>query len=817
MSVERSPAVLFCAFAPVPGAFASSHRLLPWLSILGEPCSIDALVLRNDDQAHIQRIGRARVMRVPSSGKSFLEALTSYQRALGRQIEAENYALIVCGDWWSAHVAISLQSKSKANFQVIVDCQEVSSIEWAKNRYSQRIGVAGEIDIQTAENWHKADEKVLQRSTYILVPTRPMARLLAQRVDARRIVVVPHTVDTGVFGAVAPSTAKTTHITLMAADTTAFSSASSATNAAALAASLVRVAFVCTQHLTLRRAKVTVIAHDEKMLRLMQEAWKARLSADDLKRIAEKAAEKSSDKNKNNDDKRTDKIADKNAITDKNDGKSGKDEEHAPAYERIRLKVAGSARHRAHRLGKSHTVVVWSGLREDTHTPQPIPHVALEAMASGRPVILAAHETSIQDVVQHGRHLWCVRPDSDDALADAVALLVHQTALRDAIAQTGRAYASRSASWEMARTEWLTLIGDLLRVVVVPHRAEAHLGAEPPPTSMASVTGIDLDDDMNASVVDGAPIVSARDASFARASLPPLISVLAAEPIVDEPSKNPASQKRSIQTMARSFLGSLVDHDEGSETHAASKPYNDNESGIFASSPHTPVAVSSLSSSERADAFDVDLASIADQAPVDILAPTNDAGGAFFMERIEPAETARHITQPLRAERDSKEDSVFTQKHIPASRASSEYSWSSSVGNFSNSAQIAKNTARHSTKIPSELSTGTGMVPLPIQMPSLDILQHDEGMGRADTDDHWAPDTVAEATPIDERSDKSERNMRSDRSARNGKRPPRRDRSERSDRSEKQKGLSLPSQDDKKGLAQADEQTIANPPSIRER
>src|SRR5688572_27895133 len=103
--MSDGPHALFCAFAEVPGPSAAGVRTQQWLSVFGSK-EVDALSLKGTKDAHIQRLGGARMMRVPNTlGRPFLERLSTYQRALQRQIAGEQYELIWCADLFSASIA----------------------------------------------------------------------------------------------------------------------------------------------------------------------------------------------------------------------------------------------------------------------------------------------------------------------------------------------------------------------------------------------------------------------------------------------------------------------------------------------------------------------------------------------------------------------------------------------------------------------------------------------------------------------------------------------------------------------------------------
>lgn len=183
--------VLFCAFAEVPGPSSAGTRTAQWLSVLGHK-EADALCLKGKKDAHIQRYGGARMMRVPNTiDKPFLERLSTYQRALQRQLKGgDTYELVWCADLFSASAAAPHLPKGTP---LVVEIAEVPSL-----LASARALVGDSAEEQSAK-WLQQEKAAIRAATRVIVPSRHAAKLLSERVDARMMWILPRCVDRSVF------------------------------------------------------------------------------------------------------------------------------------------------------------------------------------------------------------------------------------------------------------------------------------------------------------------------------------------------------------------------------------------------------------------------------------------------------------------------------------------------------------------------------------------------------------------------------------------------------------------------------------------
>lgn len=183
--------VLFCAFAEVPGPSAAGARTAHWLSVLGHK-EVDALCLKGKKDAHIQRYGGARMMRVPNTiDKPFLERLSTYQRALQRQLKGgDSYDLVWCADLFSASAAATLLPKGTS---LVVEIAEVPSL------LSSARALVGDSAEEQSAKWLQQEKAAIRAAARVVVPSRHAAKLLSERVDARLLWMLPRCVDRAAF------------------------------------------------------------------------------------------------------------------------------------------------------------------------------------------------------------------------------------------------------------------------------------------------------------------------------------------------------------------------------------------------------------------------------------------------------------------------------------------------------------------------------------------------------------------------------------------------------------------------------------------
>jgi glycosyltransferase involved in cell wall biosynthesis len=198
-SAEK-PRLLVCAFAEVPGPTGQGARAEQLLLGFSLHLEVDGLSLKGRNLTHIQRVGAARMLRVPvaelrgaegtAARGAFADRLGAYRRALIRQLENDQYDVIYAVDLFSAAAVLPHLGRAR----LVVEVADVPS-----QSFDARWPVSSR-DKDTRAEWEAAERAALKAATLIVAPSRQAARLVTERAaDPRRIQVFPRLVDTRVF------------------------------------------------------------------------------------------------------------------------------------------------------------------------------------------------------------------------------------------------------------------------------------------------------------------------------------------------------------------------------------------------------------------------------------------------------------------------------------------------------------------------------------------------------------------------------------------------------------------------------------------
>lgn len=99
--------VLVLSYDMVPGISAVGQHLAQLIPALAEQATVDAMSLKREHLVHIQKLGEARLMRVPTPGEKPLERLAAFARAAHRQLDSDSYDLVLCSDLFAAQAVAS--------------------------------------------------------------------------------------------------------------------------------------------------------------------------------------------------------------------------------------------------------------------------------------------------------------------------------------------------------------------------------------------------------------------------------------------------------------------------------------------------------------------------------------------------------------------------------------------------------------------------------------------------------------------------------------------------------------------------------------
>lgn len=178
--------VLVTAFANVPGS--SPHAAALMAMIASVRADIDMVTVKTETSSHVERLGDARMFRVPVGDQGPLEQRVVFDRAVGRQLEAEHYDVVhVRGPFEGS---LAAERKATHGFQLVYEMGTFPD---------EALGA------EVEKRWAEAHERCLDAADLILVPTEAARRGVTERAtqlgrqDEERVVVLPPGVDVGAY------------------------------------------------------------------------------------------------------------------------------------------------------------------------------------------------------------------------------------------------------------------------------------------------------------------------------------------------------------------------------------------------------------------------------------------------------------------------------------------------------------------------------------------------------------------------------------------------------------------------------------------
>lgn len=172
--------VLVTAFAAVPGSSPHGAALLAMAGAVR--ADLDLVTIKTESLSHVERIGDARMFRVPVGEAGSLEQRVVFDRAVARQLEAEPYDVVhVRGPFEGA---IAAERKAAFGFQLV---------------YEMATFPDEALGSEVEKRWAEAHARSLAHADLVLVPTEAARRAVSESVPADRVVVVPPGVDVGSY------------------------------------------------------------------------------------------------------------------------------------------------------------------------------------------------------------------------------------------------------------------------------------------------------------------------------------------------------------------------------------------------------------------------------------------------------------------------------------------------------------------------------------------------------------------------------------------------------------------------------------------
>jgi glycosyltransferase involved in cell wall biosynthesis len=121
------PRLLLCSFDVIPGPSGSSRRLTEYLKALPDRFSVVVLSAKTPDHSHIEKYQGARLLRVPVGNGDLPSRIQVFERAVRRQLESEEYAIVHFTDPFGGYVLC--EHKGDYGYRLIYDAQTFASQE----------------------------------------------------------------------------------------------------------------------------------------------------------------------------------------------------------------------------------------------------------------------------------------------------------------------------------------------------------------------------------------------------------------------------------------------------------------------------------------------------------------------------------------------------------------------------------------------------------------------------------------------------------------------------------------------------------------
>jgi glycosyltransferase involved in cell wall biosynthesis len=185
------PRVLLTGFCAVPGPRRAGVQLRHVIRALTPLHSVDLLVVREGDQAYVERQGSVRVLRVPTHEADLQSQIQSFQRALKRQLDGADYDVVHCRDSWSGIPV--LEARPRLGYAMVYDL--------ARSPLGETT-----LDVELDAQYARDEEACLIAADLVLAPTPAAVKALHGRGKPERVMLSPLGVDVDRFDWDAPPT-----------------------------------------------------------------------------------------------------------------------------------------------------------------------------------------------------------------------------------------------------------------------------------------------------------------------------------------------------------------------------------------------------------------------------------------------------------------------------------------------------------------------------------------------------------------------------------------------------------------------------------
>jgi glycosyltransferase involved in cell wall biosynthesis len=178
------PRVLLTGFCAVPGPRRAGLQLRHVIRALTPLHTVDLLVVREGEQAYVERQGSVRVLRVPTHEADLRSQIQAFQRALKRQLDGADYDVVHCRDSWSGLPV--LDARKRLGYAVVYDLTR------------SPLGETG-LDPELEAQYGRDEEACILAADLVLAPTPAAVKALQNRGRPERVMLSPPGVDVDRF------------------------------------------------------------------------------------------------------------------------------------------------------------------------------------------------------------------------------------------------------------------------------------------------------------------------------------------------------------------------------------------------------------------------------------------------------------------------------------------------------------------------------------------------------------------------------------------------------------------------------------------
>jgi glycosyltransferase involved in cell wall biosynthesis len=178
------PRILLTGFFGIPAPNRAGVQMRHVVRALAAHHEVDVLAVREPEQAHVERLGAARLLRVPVVEEGLRERVESFRRALRRQVEGAEYDVVHFRDGWSG--SLVLEMREQHGYQTVYDATRAPLAE------------PPVMDLALSAEQTRNEETCLTQADHVLVPTA-LAQEHVLRLRSKGVHVVPPGVDVDLF------------------------------------------------------------------------------------------------------------------------------------------------------------------------------------------------------------------------------------------------------------------------------------------------------------------------------------------------------------------------------------------------------------------------------------------------------------------------------------------------------------------------------------------------------------------------------------------------------------------------------------------